>query len=132
MPVPRSLLPSGRSEILGLYKELLRHAQKFPSKKRDAIHQDIRLEFREKSKLSDPAAIAHALEVAVRGVGTMGKYTSLNKSSKQWQVKLEEDPLGQAEVESKRQANRGTQQTPPGTIISAGIDAKIGRLDENP
>ena len=44
-------------EILSLYKTLLTLAKRFPSKKRLAIYEDIRVEFRENARLTDGAAV---------------------------------------------------------------------------
>ena len=54
-----------RSALLRLYRDLLAHARRFPSKKRAGIVADVRAEWREKRALRDPARVAHAVEVAV-------------------------------------------------------------------
>lgn len=126
-----------KTEIRALYKQLLWNAKRFPSKKRDSILQDIRIEFREKASLSNPDAVAHAIEVAVRGLGTMQKYTGLDKKSKDWKVTLEEDPLGAAEVQAKRTAGAGPAPPAPASgkpadaagIVDAGVKATFGRLE---
>ena len=85
---------SPRRAALGLYAELLRTVRTFPSKKRAAIREDIRAEFREKARLVDPAAIALALDVGSRGLGTMRKYTRLDPRASTWSVDLEQAPMG--------------------------------------
>lgn len=123
MAVSRSLLPGSRRDVLSLYKSLLGLAKRFPSKKRAAMYEDIRAEFRDKAGLTDQAAIAHALEVAVRGLSTMEKYTGLSKSSKSWSVTLDQDPLGAGEAEARKQARSGS------VIVDAGVGGTFGRLE---
>jgi hypothetical protein len=52
------------------------------------------LEWRDNVRLSDPKKIRHAIEIGLRGLDTMQKYTGLNKRSSSWSVTLEQDPLG--------------------------------------
>lgn len=59
-------------------------------------------EFRDGARLTDAAKIAAGVEVAARGLDTMKKYTSLDRRASHWQVRLEEDPLGQAASEQRR------------------------------
>lgn len=59
-------------------------------------------EFKDGAKYTDPAKIASALDVAVRGLATMQKYTTLDKRSSDWRVTLEEDPLGQHGADQRR------------------------------
>ncbi len=86
-------LPS-RAQVLTLYRHLLRHAAVFPSRKRAGILSDIRLEFRERASLAEPAARAQAWEVGVRGLDTMKKYTTLDARAPSWSIDLEQNPLG--------------------------------------
>lgn len=85
--------PAHRSHVLALYRSLLRHGSRFPSKKRLAILSDIRTEFREKKDLTDPKEVRVAVHVAEKGLETMLKYTKLDKASSDWSVTLEQDPL---------------------------------------
>jgi len=104
-PAGAAPLP-GRLEKLALYRELLREARRFPSMKRDGIVQDIRLEWREKRALGagagageperERARLAQAIEVAVRGLATLRKYTRLDPRAQSWSVTLEADPFGAA------------------------------------
>jgi len=64
-----------------MYKECLTLVRSFPSIKREELFQDIRTEFREKASLDDPEKIAHAVEVAMRGIATMRKYTGELRAS---------------------------------------------------
>lgn len=77
-----------------LYKQILREAQRFPSKKRDAIIEDIRAEWRTNAAVTDPAKVAHSVEMALRGLETLRKYTRFDRSQSSWSVQLEQDPLG--------------------------------------
>lgn len=86
--------PATRGSLLRLYRDLLWHARRFPSKKRAGIVEDVRAEWREKRALADPARTAHAIEVAVRGLATLRKYTGLDARAGEWAVQLEQDPLG--------------------------------------
>ena len=83
-------------ELRRLYRELLHEARRFPSTKRAGIVADLRVEWREKALVRDPGRIAQAIEVAVRGLATLRKYTSLDLRASAWSVQLEEDPLGAA------------------------------------
>ena len=95
-----------RSALLRLYRDLLAHARRFPSKKRAGIVADVRAEWREKRALRDPARVAHAVEVAVRGLATLRKYTALDARAGDWAVQLEQDPLGAGGREQGGEARR--------------------------
>ena len=96
------------SAIRSLYRSLLRHVAVFPSIKRAALAADVRTEFREKaaalsrSAPGDAAAIAAAVEVGLRGLATLRKYTSLDARAAAWTVQLEQDPLGEGAFQQKR------------------------------
>jgi hypothetical protein len=98
--------PPDRSSLLRLYRDLLAHARRFPSKKRAGIVADVRAEWREKRALADPARVAHAVEVAVRGLATLRKYTALDARAQEWSVQLEQDPLGAGGREQGGEARR--------------------------
>ncbi len=124
-------MATSRQDVLRLYRQLLWHAKRFPSIKRDAIYEDIRIEFREKRGLAEPAKLRHAIEVAVRGLGTMSKYTTgLDKSSSEWSVTLEQDPLGAGEAQA-RAAAAGPKAGAPAAerpVLDAGVSGTIVRL----
>ena len=94
--------------VRSLYRALLRHVAVFPSIKRQALAADVRAEFREKATIlnratpGDAAAIVAAVEVGLRGLATMRKYTSLDARSASWKVDLEQDPLGEGAYQQKR------------------------------
>lgn len=76
----------------------------------------LNIEWRDNVHLSDPKKIRNAIEVAVRGLDTMKKYTSLNKRSSSWSITLEQDPLGigkqqQEQEEQQRLAQQQQQQS---------------------
>jgi hypothetical protein len=83
-----------RASVLALYRDLLRAVRTFPSKKRAAIRADIVLTMRESAALTQPAALAQAWEVGLRGLETMTKYTSLDRRAQDWTVTLDQAPLG--------------------------------------
>jgi hypothetical protein len=83
-----------RATVLALYRDLLRAVRTFPSKKRAAIRADIVLTMRESAALTQPAALAQAWEVGLRGLETMTKYTSLDRRAQDWTVTLDQAPLG--------------------------------------
>jgi len=91
-----NVAPPSRLALLRLYRDLLREARRFPSKKRAGLLADIRLEWRERNAaaLAEPGRAAHALELAVRGLATLRKYTRLDARAEAWAVTLEQDPLG--------------------------------------
>lgn len=60
-------------------------------------------EFREKASETDPAKVAHAIDVAARGLETLRKYTSgLKKTSSTWRLDMDQDPLGAADYHQRR------------------------------
>jgi hypothetical protein len=125
-----------RQDVLKLYRQCLVHVRVFPSVKREALYHDIRAgssaapklqsacrpelgaEFRKNATLTDPDAIAHAVEVAMRGIMTMRKYTresdgpaldsplkacaELDEEDGDWHLEMEQDPLGQAAHEQRK------------------------------
>ena len=113
----QGLPSSSRSEVLGWYRLLLRHAKVFPSIKRKELYDNIRLgacwvavwcgaghilcafaEFRDCKAETDPKKLAIMHEKAVRGINQMSKYTNLDPRAHQWSVDLEKDPLGPGRV----------------------------------
>jgi hypothetical protein len=78
---------------LHLYKEILKHAKVFPSKKRDAIVQEIKVLFHANMKESDPTKVEEQISLAVKGLEQLKMYTTLTSSSSTWTVDLEKDPM---------------------------------------
>lgn len=89
-----------RLEVLSLYRLLLSEAKRYPSKKKDGIISDIKIEFREKRALAAPNKVAQAMELGRRGLAEMRKYSRLDVKASGWNVQLEQDPFGAAGKES--------------------------------
>jgi hypothetical protein len=51
--------------------------------------------------LTDPAKVRHSIEVGLRGLETMSKYTGLEAHTTAWSVKLDDDPLGAGDAERR-------------------------------
>lgn len=117
---------ASKRRVLALYKQLLRDAAHFPSVKRSAIIQDIKLEFREKASLTDPAKVQHAIDVAMQGLGTMQKYTGLDKKSKSWRVSLEDSAHPSAKIAD--QLPKDTPQAVPSVPIEGIPQMKPRKL----
>lgn len=83
-----------QQKLKSLYRQILREAQRFPSIKRDTLIEDIRAEWRVNSAKTDPAKVSHSIELALRGLETLQKYTNFDKSKNAWKVDLEQDPFG--------------------------------------
>ena len=77
-----------RHEVLALYRSVLRAAVRFPSKKRDAIIADIKLEFREGAAVTDDALVKQRLAVAEDGLVRLRQYAGLDKTASAWDVSL--------------------------------------------
>mmetsp|Transcript_12716 Transcript_12716/g.22484 ORF Transcript_12716/g.22484 Transcript_12716/m.22484 type:complete len:92 (+) Transcript_12716:143-418(+) len=60
--------------MLHVYRNILRTAKYFPSRKRDKMIIAIKEEFREKRGLPEGVALAHAREVAERGLSDLRGY----------------------------------------------------------
>ena len=75
-------------DILKLYRDVLRAAARFPSKKRAQIIADIKLEFREGAPLTDSAAVQRRIAVAEDGLVRLRQYVTLDKGAASWDVSL--------------------------------------------
>jgi Complex 1 protein (LYR family) len=90
-----------RTELLMLYRRLLRSASTYPSKKRTSIYQAIRDEWREDAKLNPVEhndKIQERITVAYKGLSQLRQFdvktmTSGNTSSPNWSVTLEQNPM---------------------------------------
>lgn len=72
---------SGAPNVLSLYRNVLRAAKHFPSKKRAGIIQGIRLEFRANKGLTDADKIQKCLATAQRGLSDLQAYLPQNSQS---------------------------------------------------
>ena len=66
-------MPSSR-EIVQLYRQILRYAKHYPSKKRTSIIADIKLTFHEDKALTDATKIDNALQRARIGLDELKQY----------------------------------------------------------
>ena len=78
---------------LQLYRNILRHAKRFPSIKRNKIVAEIKLSFRTNRAETDPDKIKEQLSVATKGLQQLQMYTSLPKASSSWTINLEKEPM---------------------------------------
>ena len=79
--------------VLRLYRHILRNAMAFPSIKRDALVENIKLEFRENRDLEDGAELQQKLDVASKGLQQLRSYTGLDSDQPNWSVKMTETPM---------------------------------------
>ena len=90
-----------RTELLMLYRRLLRAASTYPSKKRASIYQAIRDEWRDDAKLNPTEQnekIQERITVAYKGLSQLRQFdvktmTSGNIGSPNWSVTLEQNPM---------------------------------------
>nr|CCA17521.1 conserved hypothetical protein [Albugo laibachii Nc14] len=77
-----------RTQIFGLYRRILRLARRYPSIKRDAIINDIRMEFRESRDITTAAIIDHKIASANAGIKELLMYANLNPVDPNWTVEI--------------------------------------------
>mmetsp|Transcript_42996 Transcript_42996/g.94182 ORF Transcript_42996/g.94182 Transcript_42996/m.94182 type:complete len:84 (-) Transcript_42996:37-288(-) len=70
-----------KASTLRLYREILRHAGRWPSIKRESIIQEIRQEFRANRLEQDGAKAAAMIEQARIGLGSLKAQSGLGKRS---------------------------------------------------
>lgn len=85
-------MPSS-SEVLQLYRQIIKHAKVFPSKNRLRILKEIRAEFKENKSLTDPSKVKVEWDKANKGLSQLTMYTSLNPTASHWVVDLEKNPM---------------------------------------
>lgn len=76
------------SQVLLLYRQILRAAKHFPSVKRNLIIEDIRIDFRQHRNLSDPEAIQQQLAVGIRSLEQLEGYAGIDKHAHEWTIAL--------------------------------------------
>jgi|APGre2960657444_1045066.scaffolds.fasta_scaffold02905_12 hypothetical protein len=76
-----------RREVLALYRSVLKAAAHFPSKKRGAIVEDIKAEFRE-GRASTGEAAVQRLALAQDGLQRLRSYSGLDSKAAAWDVSL--------------------------------------------
>ncbi len=74
------------SEVVRLYRHILKLAQRYPSVKRNSIIRDIKLEFHENKALTDSQKIREQIASARAGIQELSMYASLNANATNWQV----------------------------------------------
>jgi hypothetical protein len=82
-----------RVDKLHLYKKILWHAKRFPSRNRERVYQEIRTAFRENKSLTDEKKIRTELEVAIQGLRQLSMYTGLDPKAARWEVTMEQNPM---------------------------------------
>lgn len=82
-----------RLKTLRLYKDILRAAKGFPSIKKQKIIVEIREGFRDNRTLADGSLIQQKLSVAEKGLEQLSMYSNLPKSSNNWAVQMEKQPM---------------------------------------
>ncbi len=87
------LITASRSEILKLYRTIIRLATIYPSIRRVQILTEIRTEFRAKKDETDPKRISNGIKQAIFGISHLKKYTNFDDTSSEWVVDLEKDPM---------------------------------------
>jgi hypothetical protein len=80
-------------EIIRLYRDILKHATKYPSIKRKKIITEIKVGFRASKNETDKLKIQEGLMKAIKGLDQLKMYTMLPKGSPEWSVQLEENPI---------------------------------------
>lgn len=76
------------SSVRLLYRNILKAAKQFPSIKRDAIVQDIKMEFREAKNIRDEHEIRKRVSVGLRSLDQLRAFAGLNKDSSEWEINL--------------------------------------------
>lgn len=79
--------------ILHLYRNILRHAQVFPSKNRLGIIREIKATFRENKKMKNTKEVERAVKLGIEGLEQLSMYSSLKSKAGDWSVTLSQDPM---------------------------------------
>ena len=87
---------TSRANILSIYKQILKSAKIFPSIKREKLIEEIKVTFREHSKLTDQKKIEQQIDVAIKGIAQLNMY-NFPKDQSRWTVDLEKNPMPQPE-----------------------------------
>lgn len=81
------------TNIVHLYRQILKKAAVFPSRNRIGIIKEIKLSFRENKNLQDPAKIGKAIQLAREGLSQLSMYTSLSSNTGDWSINLSQEPM---------------------------------------
>lgn len=74
--------------VSALYRQILKAARDFPSKKRTAIIEDIKTTFHEDKNLTDKSMIQEKRKLAMDSLEQLQAYTKVDSASQDWQVSL--------------------------------------------
>lgn len=96
-------MSQSRTQLLGLYRQILFAAKRFPSVKRKTIVEEIRLSFRQDASLTDPKAIDNSIDVALKGLQQLSMYVNLPKNSANWVINLEKNPMPKQASDEKEE-----------------------------
>ena len=81
-----------KSDLLHLYRRLLRACQTYPSKNRGKIYQSVRDDFRDNRELDPESEKAkQQVHIAFKGLGQLHQFD--NRSSPSFAVNLEQNPF---------------------------------------
>ena len=72
---------AARSEVLSVYRRILRTAQHWPSVKKESVKNEIRDEFRRNVGESDPKTAAKMLEEARAGLQSLRQQCGMSENS---------------------------------------------------
>mmetsp|Transcript_32603 Transcript_32603/g.55586 ORF Transcript_32603/g.55586 Transcript_32603/m.55586 type:complete len:96 (-) Transcript_32603:322-609(-) len=92
-------MASQSTELLHLYRRLLRSCATYPSKNRWGIYEAIREEFRDNRAMNpDDSKTQKQIQVAYKGLGQLRMYDTAqlskgNPESPNWEVTLEQNPM---------------------------------------
>jgi hypothetical protein len=81
------------TNVIHLYRQILKKAAVFPSRNRIGIIKEIKHSFRENKTLQDPAKIATSIRLAREGLDQLSMYTSLRDNAGDWTVNLSQEPM---------------------------------------
>lgn len=82
------------AKMIALYRNIIRHARVYPSKSRDRVLKEIRVEFRKNAGETDPKKAGQQRQLAMKGLQQLMMYTTMDRSSMDMSVTLEQNPLG--------------------------------------
>ncbi|CAB1117493.1 unnamed protein product [Ectocarpus sp. CCAP 1310/34] len=82
------------AQMLSLYRQIIRNARVYPSKSRDRVLKEIRVEFRKNATESDPVKVDKQRQLAMKGLQQLMVYTKMDTSGLDMSVTLEQNPLG--------------------------------------
>lgn len=77
-----------RTQVLGLYRQILRTAVHFPSVKKNRIVAEIKLEFRENRSLTHELQQQEKLALALDGLAKLQQYAPMKASNRNWSLDL--------------------------------------------